>query len=291
MDTATISSFFTLTVAAAPILGTAAMFVLGLIVWWRTGSSITILSRLWRLLHGKSSAAVPAISDYLGAQAEVARLCFETGAKLRTSQQAERLIAWSIRHDESLRDAAACGPYFDFEVPCLKDRSSQPRPMTIMAIGTAFVVLLLAILTVTLFSIPDRAILKLNTTGTWLSIDRETAKPLTGAPGFALSACHADYKLITAHSGFSQADIGALCGAFKAENMASLGRFVDHSIQSQRRVFAVMAAIMAWWAWPAYTTLRHASKANAMRARLRRKAAAGAEPTTKTDPRKARIDE
>ncbi len=248
MDTATISSLVTLTVAAAPILGAAAMFVLGLIVWWRARSSITILSRLWRMLHGKANAAVPAISDYLAAQAEVARLCFETGASLRTAQQAERVIAWSLRHDESLHDAAACGPYFDFEAPALKDRSCQPPPWAIVAIATAFAMLLLAILAVSLLSVPNRAILKLNTTSTWLTIDRESAKPLAGSAGFQLSACHADYKLIPAHAGFSQADIAALCDAFKEENNASLGRFIDQSIHTQRQVFAVMAAIMAWWA-------------------------------------------
>lgn len=87
MDTATISSIVTLSVAAAPILGTAALFLVGLIVWWRTGSSITILSRLWRLLHGKMSPAVPVISGYLAAQAEVARLSFETGARFRQSSR------------------------------------------------------------------------------------------------------------------------------------------------------------------------------------------------------------
>ncbi len=289
MDTVTISSIVTLSVAAAPILGTAAFFLVGLIVWWRTGSSITILSRLWRLLHGKMSPAVPAISGYLAAQAEVARLSFETGARFRTAQQAERVIAWSIRHDESLCDAAACGPYFDFELPGLKDRSSQPKPWAIVGIGAFFATLSIAILTAALFMIPDRAILRLTATGTWLTIDRESVKPMTFAPGFTLARCSRDYSAIPPSAGFTPAEVGALCDAVKAESPASLGRFIDRSIAGQRQVLGVIAVTLACWAWPTYATLRHAGKANAMRKRLRRKAATGADRAAAASSQEERI--
>lgn len=271
MDIATISSLVGVFITAAPIIGTLAIALLGLIVWWRTGSSIPIFARLWNLFYGTSSATAPAVAEYLEAQAGVMRLRFETGATIRTLEHAKRLIDWSQQHDESLADAAACGPCFNFETPGLNEKLVPSKAKMLSAFTIAFFLILIT-LGAGIATIPERALLRLNATGTWFLADQSSYKPFRSAPGFKLDQCNADYNSIAEKGGFTRTEITLLCDAYKSEKREKHIEYLDRAIAEQRKALAFVAGYCALLALPTLVILRYGGNARAMRRRLREKA-------------------
>ena len=276
MDMTTISNLSNSGLSLGAVFTAILLSMLAVLIRWRTGSSLTLLSRLWKLFHGKTNATVPFIKEHLDSQASVMELRFKIGVPARTEQHARRLTAWGADHDESLVDAVRCGPHFDFERPGLKDPSEQPTDKAIAGISMLFLICAVMALCFLWMTSADRALLKLKPTGTWFSMTAQDVRPLF-AEGFQLKNCPLALSGKLPLTGFTAADIKLLCDAVREEEPAHLASYLKQSLASQRGLFGGFMLLFIIPLFPLYATVRHSTNANAMRERLRRKAVARAD--------------
>lgn len=89
-------------------------------VWFRSGSTHTIWSRLWRLANGKGSKTQSELQRTLAERDSLMEFRVRTGVKARTTKLATTILKWCDEHDEEIGDVGKCGFYFDTEMVELK---------------------------------------------------------------------------------------------------------------------------------------------------------------------------
>ena len=245
--------------------------IFGIIIWWKSGSPFTIWARLWTLFHGKASGGAQDVRTYLDNHTSVLQLRFITNIKARTGRHASRLIKWAEENDENLSDAARCGPYFDIEIPALKEKSGQPRPWQVIVMGIIGAVLAGAALTSTVAILPDRVLIRMNATDTWFLLGTKSAKPFRNAPALNLENCNQDYKNLQKPNGFTLREIAILCDDYTKTPAAQFSINVESSVVEQRLAFGWLAFMFGWVSSPLLRSTSWNLHAYAMRKRLLKK--------------------
>lgn len=244
------------------------LLLLAIFIRWRTGSYLTVFSRLWTIFHGKTPAASLPIKDYLDAQTSVSRLRFQTGAKVRTEEHARRLLEWSTTHNESLTDAAACGPYFDFELPGLKDYSALPGPLQKTFYGLCFAALLMAFWLMMMLVAYDKPLLRIKSTGTWVAFTAESAEPFLGSGKLALAQCGTAGTVPKSGGPFVATDVTVICSIAQSRTPEQLRTDLDVTLREQKASAFAAAILCALLTYPLIQTGIFIDNAKAMRRRL-----------------------
>lgn len=244
------------------------LVLLAIFIRWRTGSYLTVFSRLWTIFHGKTPAASLPIKEYLEAQTSVSRLRFQTGAKVRTEEHARRLLEWSAANNESLTDAAACGPYFDFELPGLKDRSTLPGPLQKTFYALGFVSLLVAFWLMMILVAYDKPLLRIKSTGTWVAFTAESAEPFLGSGKLALTQCGAAGTVPKSSGPFAAADVTVICSIARSRTPAQLRQDMGVTLREQKASALAAALSCVLLTYPLIRMGIFIDNANSMRRRL-----------------------
>lgn len=250
--------------AAAPLT----LVTLALFIRWRTGSFLTVFSRMWTFFHGKGTASVPFIKNHLDSLTAVMQLNFSIGTRIRTEQHAKRVIQWCERHDESLLDAARCGRQFDWELPGLKEpfaTSGAQRNGASFATFIALIVLAAAFLSIALY---DRALLQLKASGTIFSLSADSAQPLWSDDRLIFAQCGTVANPST--SGFSPSDAKIICDAFgKKEEESDRAKYVSKTLAEQRSASLILCLMSFALTYLPFKIMSDNQRAKEMRDRLR----------------------
>jgi len=208
MDVTSIATLITNSGITALILAT----IIAALIWHRTGSTHTLMNRLWATFNGKKSCTVQPIQDALDEQAALMQFRFTTGLKARTVAQAETLIQWARNNDESVTDIAGCGPYFSIENLAIKDKSAFPKPWSIIAIGLIIFALTLAGALTFLAMGQNKALLQFTESNTLFWLDTRSADTLWHTRRLALKQCNKPaIELAAEDAGFSAEEISIIC--------------------------------------------------------------------------------
>ncbi|WEF35345.1 DUF6216 family protein [Pseudoduganella chitinolytica] len=241
-----------------------ALVLTAFVIWRRTRSSHILLTRLWRLFHGKSDCKVPAIGDFLDEQTAIHQFRFTTGIQIRNVQQARRLATLFRDDSAMLNKIAAAGPHFDLDAMQLRPREQLPRLFGMACASLAYALAAWSLVAVLVALTVDRAFLRITATGTWLTLDTNYAKPMSERMGFRLDACK-PASLPPDTGGFSPEEAAAICRAFGAPDNAP---FIRTSIQEQRWMLGVLLVLLAYLIAELHRWLAYAKGARALKRRL-----------------------
>ena len=112
---------------AIPIPIVASLLFGALVAWlcWRSGSTHPVLTRLWRMVMGRTAATDREISRLIETRDRLTRFRFIFGLRARTLAQAKRVAKWSEVYDEELADIKTCGRFFNRETCSLVVKSRE----------------------------------------------------------------------------------------------------------------------------------------------------------------------
>lgn len=248
-------------IVTLPIVGFLAIFIASIYVWRRSGSTYSLMMRLWHALHGKHQCKDPDIGAFLEEQEALFQFRFITGVRARTKHKAKQLIEWTRANNESMSHVAACGAYFDIE----KVRLTENPPKNGHLAGRFVLCVILAAICLILIVgiVQGRAITQVKKTGTLFLAAEADAIPLWGQGRIAREECEAN---VLTNSGFSPEDGKVVCSLFKSGGM---GAFLRETVLAQRLLGLVLLAEFSWFLWAIYVWMRQGMNAKNMFARLR----------------------
>ncbi|SFY33459.1 hypothetical protein SAMN03097694_0300 [Janthinobacterium lividum] len=151
------------------------LFLFGL-VWLRTKSTHTLMSRLWRISHGKSECTDTEIKKILDNRSALMQFRFTTGIPIRLQSQIQPLIQWANKNREDIDDISRCGIFFDLEKPGLKERTIIEKALTILFLPALCFSLFIMLTFSTATALTDKALIKIKESENWILINNETAK-------------------------------------------------------------------------------------------------------------------
>lgn len=227
---------------ALPVFAVIGLGFLGLYVWRRAGSSHSLMTRLWQLLHGKQECKDPVIGEFLDEQGALLQFRFTTGVRARTRQQAQALIRWTRENNEDMGHVAACGPYFDLEKVELKEEDRLPSLWHL--VGRFFVAIVLFTLSLTSawgIAFLDDAILQMKKSKVFFSVNAAGAKRFGVSEKLTRDQCS---NQTDANSTFSPEDREAVCKLLKSEELVS---YINATVKSQRLALAFLLLVFGFF--------------------------------------------
>lgn len=244
---------------SAPVVG---VIVLALLVWQRTKSTHSLMTRLWTLFHGGAKCHERKLGDLFDQQSDLMRFRFIAGVRARTHSQMLKVIEFCQRENENVETIAAVGHHFDLEHVELK-KNLPPRWWTYIEFVWSMALAMFCV-TLVVLALQNQALLKMNKSGRLFFLSNDSARtfPAKGA-GISRKACVSHEPL--ANSGFSSEDNVIVCEAFGDKD---LSKYIDESIRSQRYIFGFGILILSLLCWVAGASVLQASRARAMKARL-----------------------
>lgn len=211
-------------------------------VCWRTRSSHVVITRIWRLIFGKTAMADREIGKFIENRNRLVTFRFFSGMPVRTLAQAKRILRWSTVHDEEIADIKACGDLFDLEACRLREERIPGRPLQV------FQVLLLGGLAgATILAgyglRMDQALLQFKESQKWFWLSETTAVPLGGEGFVSKKACLDDALPRPNPTSFSNDEVGIVCKAFRDSDTPA---FVDKIVEQQRALLVPIGATLLY---------------------------------------------
>lgn len=230
-------------------------------IWIRTNSLYSILTTLWKIIHGSSENPDGEIGRYFEYELSLIKFRFISGIKVRTKKQAEELINWSIEKNESLQDIAKIKKYFDLENLCLAEEK-RPKRKQLVFTAITFFILMLAIVPTMQGIKSERVLLQFKESGKFFLATPEESVNIHGDLIIKKSDC----KLPIQPSTFTKDEKIAICMIF--ENNSKAKSFLDDSIKAQRLILAVILFTIILLASLLMNEIRAIAKFNEIRERI-----------------------
>lgn len=259
----TIREWFVAIGVTTAVLGAV---TLALLVWLRTRSTHTLMSRLWLLFDRKANVSDQTVKRLLKDQSALMQFRFTTGLPVRTLAHVRRLEHWLVTNEENVDAVKGCGPYFNLEVPSLKD--DQPGMLKQGFLALVFTLLLMVSLLLFVGAIQPSAILQTKKSEVLFLLSDKGATTFWSDFSFNAATCNADRNHIQGKTGFQRHEVDAVCALL--ENSAST-TYVQDAVKSQRIVFPCFAAFLLIYAFMVGRYGLNGKEARAMAARLRKK--------------------
>lgn len=183
-------------------------------VWFRSGSTHVIWSRLWRLANGKGNKAQSELQKILTERDDLMKFRVQTGVKARTTKLALAVQTWCKENDEEIGDVGSCGRYFDTEKAELKMPPSWKLqiPLYLVLIGLLVINLFLVggFLTPRLWSIVP------SDSRTWVTLGENDARTFWTHHLFSIDDCSkSEASSIAKQAEIPEVDVQIICGWLK----------------------------------------------------------------------------
>ncbi len=231
-----------------------ALTISALLGWvcWRTRSTHVLITRIWRLIFGKTAMADREIGRFIENRNRLVTFRFFSGMPVRTLAQAKRILHWSTVHDEAIADIRACGDLFDLEACRLREERIPGRPLQIVQVlllaGLAGAVILAG------YGLRlDQALLQFKESQKWFWLSDTAAVPLGGKGLVSKRACLNDELPRTNPTSFSDDEVGIVCKAFRDSDTPP---FVEKIVAQQRALLVPISVTLLYWAWQCWLLFR-----------------------------------
>lgn len=233
-------------------------------ICWRTRSTHVLMTRIWRLVFGKSATADQEVAKFIETRNRLVTFRFFAGVPVRTLAQAKRLIRWSTIHDEEIADIRACGDLFDREACRLVDDRIPGHMMQFLqwlitwALASAVIFASAGFLT-------ERAALQFKESKKWFFLSELAATPLSGDGVVSVKSCDTPHAKSTVTSSFSAEEIAIICKVLADPEHPTI---VKQYVTQQRFLCAPFAVIFAYGALVSFFSFRQGYFASRMKKRL-----------------------
>ena len=231
---------------------------------WRSGSAHPVLTRLWRVVMGRTALSDRDIGRLVESRDRLIRFRFIFGVRARTLAQAKRVGKWSEQNDEELSDIKACGELFDLEACELKEQDI-PSSYALIAKAVCIAAMVLVVLATLLGTWPNKALLQFTDSRVWFWLSPTGATTFNGKPLLSSQACGNRPDQVPIHR-LTTLEVQALCEAFRKPGNEA---FVRETVSQQRLAFGWIGGTFSWLAFLTWASLRVGAAARAMRVRLR----------------------
>lgn len=246
-----------------PIFGVAIAIAIGIgvfFIWIRTNSSYSILTLLWKIVHGPSEKPEDLIGKYFESESSLIKFRFVSGINARTKKQAEELINWSIDKNESLQDIAKIKNYFDLENLCLiKEKIPTKRKSIFIAL--IFLLSLLMTIPTTQGIRSEKALLQFKESGKFFFATTESATTLNGELIIKKENCSTPPYSFD----FTKDEKISMCNIFTNNGQKS---FIFESIKAQRILLTACLFALIFLAFILMKEIRGIIKVNEIRRRI-----------------------
>jgi len=221
-------------------------------ICWRTRSTHVVITRIWRLIFGKTAMADREIGKFIENRNRLVTFRFFSGMPVRTLAQAKRLLHWSAAHDEEIADIRACGDLFDLEACRLREERIPGRPLQVFQVlllaGLAGVVILAG------YGLRmDQALLQFKESQKWFWLSDTNAVPLGGEGLVSKKACLDDALPPPNRTSFSDDEVSIICKAFRDSDTPA---FVEKTVAQMRALLAPIGVVLLYWAWQCWLLFR-----------------------------------
>lgn len=233
-------------------------------ICWRTRSSHVLMTRIWRLVFGKSVMADRDIAKFIESRNRLVTFRFFSGIPVRTLTHAKRLIHWSTVNDEEIADIRACGELFNREACRLEEHRIPGRAMQFLQWLVTWT-LTSALLFALAGYFTESAVLQFKESKKWFFLSEQTAIPLSGEGGLSTKSCTERQARASAASSFSVEEATIICKVLAdPENPANVRQYVTQ----QRFLCAPFAFIFAYAALVSFFSFRRGYFASKMKERI-----------------------
>lgn len=266
IESGTIQSVVDTTSKVAPVLLGLLIFLIALLVQYRTGSTHILFRWIWRRLAGSAKGNDTAFNEFMGAQDNLMQFRLIAG-KVRTVAQMHSLIKWGRDHNEDIGSIKACGPNFDRELPGLKAANKRPTRNAAFWLSFAATGVAGLLLVTLVFATLPGALLTVKDTKTWLIVDEQSARSLRhpDTKRLARDQCSQPNEEKVARSGLSARDVSVICELYAHPE---LSKDIARTIREQRAVFGPFAGMLLCLVLAMWRSITQANAALAMASRL-----------------------
>ena len=220
-------------------------WIVSLIAWlcWRSGSPHILITRVWRVVHGRTHSAAAADAVWLNERTALMQFRVVTGVRCRTFGDMQRLVRWSREHNEEVGDIARCGSYFDLAQPGLS--KVAPKPEVIIA-GFLFCTFAAVCLVSAVSMAVPRAMVKVKQEGaSSLLLSPDDVRVWHSDKHFGSAECKAMApSALASEVGLTVPEVFVVCGWFADTDMpAKVGR----TLRDQRVALATLGLLMLFY--------------------------------------------
>lgn len=253
-----------------PLPVVIALTIAGMLGWvcWRTRSTHVLISRIWRLIYGKTAMADREIGKFIENRNRLVTFRFFSGLPVRTLPQAKRLIQWSTVNNEEIADIRACGDLFDLEA-CRLNVERIPGRFARFAMWLAALVLTVMVVLSAAGGLTDRALLQFKESKKWFLISEQSATPWAGSGVLTKKDCIEATGTQPVTTSFASDEATVICKALRDADMPA---FIKQTVAQQRLLFSITGMFLFYWAWVFWAEFRRGNFANNMKRRIEARA-------------------
>lgn len=252
----TIKTFIGSILAPASLLAIFAFFL----VLWRTRSLHALVMRCWGLMSGSADLVDGDVKSYGKELHNLSYFQVLTGLRIRSLDEATRLIAWAREHRLDLRNAAWCGRYFDAKALRVKTETLPGRAGRIGLVAFVAVELLISLSVFLFFASASKVYFQFKQSGTHFYLSHEGARkwfPTEFSSGAGTAPLDADVcrqnisdEYLEA-SGFTRKESFDICSILAADDAKSR---IDSLLRQQKGqsfgllvIFAILILPSGLW--------------------------------------------
>ncbi|UCV07962.1 DUF6216 family protein [Dechloromonas denitrificans] len=222
-----ISSFIGSPIFSA-LAGPLLVIMMIIFFWYRTGTTHSLLERLWRLSAGKVEVGDTHLGKFIKETRDLERFRFMYGLKVGNTEDLHKLLAWLKKHSIDIDLAQRGKKWIDIKTPEIIVLPSQGyvtrQCLAVILYGT------LAIGASSLSS-SQLALLQMKATGTWFLSDAKSVKPLIGNWVIDSEICKGQPTEAPRGTGFSEDETTVVCKALETSGLNEIVKSATHQQQ------------------------------------------------------------
>lgn len=207
--------------------GPIIVITLVVFIWFRVGSIISLLERIWRIITGKGEITDQKLSKFNKQMRDIEQFNFVYGLKVRSIEQMHQIIEWIGKHKLSYVDVRSAKKWIDIQ--SMNVQVPLKSYITWRVVGFAFSAILLVLSSIPLGS--KSALLQFKESKLWFYLDQNQAQGLKNDWTLQAQQCDGleqNKKLVQQ---ISENENKVICESFKDKG---LNDYLEKTVHSQR---------------------------------------------------------
>lgn len=240
------------------------------LIWKRTKSTHSIMSRIWIIFNGKNKTDDTEINNILDTRSALMQFRFTTGIPIRLRTQIKPLILWADKNGEDLDDIARCGYLFDLEKPGLKEIKKSKKILGSLILSLILSIVIYSMMFSVILASTDKALVKITLSENWILLGDDTAKKITIFNLESYSILNKekclDEKIERQSTKLTNGDIELLCESILKKNNSAT---IKNTVNLQRIIFIPFSIFLLIFSIVIYNMLLNIANSVAMNKRLK----------------------
>ena len=255
------------------------IILLYFLIWKRTKSTHSIMSRIWVIFNGKNKTNDIEINQILDSRSALMQFRFTTGIPIRLRTQINPLISWGYKNCEDLDDIARCGVLFDLEKPGLKKIKKNRKVIWSLTLLSLLSVVIYLMMYSILIATTNKAIVKIKFSDNLVLLGDDSANKITIFDLKSYSSLNKERclnkEIERQSTELTNDEIGLLCESILKRNNSNL---IKNNVNLQRIIFIPFSLLLAFFSIIIYNILSNIANSISMEKRLKERSITLNEP-------------